>query len=185
MLIQYFNVSADGKSLQLRVRVCDEPAFADVYIDRIALGITKDVSYNYPFEPRWEEVFTQDKKEVEISIPIHLAFLGLPRNKAYMYVLWARTGGEIAIGDACCCGSDLDIAVAVDFRPLYNETIHLFEGFVREHGKGRDRLLDLYLRKGLFLDTVKEGDYLLAARFFEEFIEEDLTRCLHHKHGRR
>jgi hypothetical protein len=182
MLIQYFKVYPDGKELQLRVRVCDEPAFADVYIDRIALGITGDVCYHYPLDPRWEQVFTEDKKEVTLTVPIHLAFLGLPRDKAYMYVAWARTRGEIEVGDAICCGSDVGVAVTADFRPLHDEAMHLFEGFVREHGRGRDRLLDLYLRKNLFLDAAREGDYLLAGRFFEEFLARDLERCSHHKH---
>jgi hypothetical protein len=185
MFIRYFEVFPERKRLELKVEIKDDLAFSGVYIDRVALGVGRDIGRGYPRHPRWEHVFTDERKEASFSIPIHEAFPGLPHEEVCMYVAWVRVKGAL-MDVPCCCVKDPEVGVAVDFRPLYDDAMHLVEGFVKGDNKSRGQLIDLYLKKNFFLDAIKQEDYLTAVRFLEEFLEEDLCRqsreYSHHKY---
>lgn len=174
MFIQHFRISPDGESLQLLVKIEDVPSYAGIFIDKLALGVASDACHSYPVAPRWEHVPSGDVKELSLQVPVRS--LSLPsRARPLLYFLWVKARGDFS-GIPCCRDKDLDTGIAVNFRPFYEEALHLFERFA-EHPSGvRSKLEDLYLRKLVFQDMIENGDHVLASRFFVDYIEEDLSR---------
>jgi hypothetical protein len=177
MDINTFRVSPDGLEVFMDIAIPDGPDYANLFIEKVALGTEEDVfSFSYPSVPRWEYVpLPGEQKRLVMNVPVRTIVPDPGCFVPSFFVLHVKQGGIPDPGVPCCCDREVTVRAAVHLLPLYMEAAKLFGKYVAECGKGRERLLDLYLRKNILLDMIELEQYYNAIYFFRKFLREELT----------
>lgn len=190
MDINNFRVSPDGKYLELWVEVPDGYNYENLEIDEIAIVNHKGYSgENYPqnnaIRLNYSTASTltsfefNDRKRVITRIPFSELKLGGVNNTGLFFVYIKRRGLP-NIETPCECDKEITIGVAANLYPIYNKTIKLLNTFDDRCKDNKENLIDIYLKKQMFLEAIVLQEYTTAIEIFDSllFMEIKEGDCL-------
>ena len=184
MDINNFRVSPIGDSLELWVEVPDGPAYSDITIKTIAIQDHLHYTVTYPENPQVELTLDHPLKEFRITNPKKvikrlyfkdMKMLGL--NNGGMFFLYIKTEGIPGDEVTCICFRDVTIGVAANLYPLYNLAIKWFNNLNDLCIDNTDKLIDLYLKKQLFLEAISLQDYTTAIDIWNTLFFRDIKKA--------
>lgn len=187
MDINNFRVSPIGDSLELWVEVPVGPAYNDITIKSIAIQDHKHYTVSYPTTPQVE--LTQDHPIAEFNISNpkkvikrlmfkDMTTLGL--NNTGMFFVYIKSDGIPGEQVKCICFKDVTVGVAANLYPLYNLAIKYLNTIDDLCINNSDKLIDIYLKKQLFLEALTMQEYSTAISIWDKIFFRDIKKgdCL-------
>jgi hypothetical protein len=95
----------------------------------------------------------------------------------FMYVHQVDDGtNPLTEAIPCCCNKETTVAVAANLYPIYNTVAKLIDGWnaTCNDNKNQDLLIDLYLKKQIFLDAIEMEDYCTAIKIWHSSLFKDV-----------
>lgn len=179
-----FRVSPIGDSLEIWVEVPDGPNYDDIYINKIAIQNQKGYTVGYPATPQFEmttdPLFPEEiriidqKKVVRILKFKDLGLLGLENTGLFfMYVSFT---GIPAQDTPCCCLKNPTVSVAANLYPIYNKAIKLLNSYYDDcNSNNQSLLIDIYLKKQMFLSAIELEDYTTAISIWDNLVFKEVS----------
>jgi len=183
-----FRVSPIGDSLELWVEVPEGSNYDDILIDKIAIQNHQNYTVGYPIIPQVELTLSHplddlkiidQKKVVKVIKFKDLGQLGFQNTGLFFMYVWHT--GLPAIDTPCCCIKNPAIAVAANLYPIYNKAIKLLNDYNNKcNSNNKALLIDIYLKKQMFLTAIELEDYSTAIHIWDNFVFPEVVdgNCL-------
>lgn len=175
-----FRVSPIGDALEIWVEVPDGPNYDNIEINEIAISDHNHYTNNtYPVAPQARLTFTTNtspssfeftnrKKVIKRISFKDLKTFGL--DNTGMFFLYIKQSGVAEEGTPCLCNKTVTIGVATNLYPIYNKTIKLLNDYENSCSDNRAKLIDIYLKKQMFLEAVVLEEYETAIDIFNSIL---------------
>ena len=181
-----FRVSPIGDALELWVEVPEGPNYKNIQIEQIAIQDHNHYTIGYPENPQIElsiggidDLKILNHKRVIKRLPIgKLGLLGLETTG--MYFMYVKQSGIPAEETPCVCNKEVTIAVAANLWPIYNKAVKSLHSYITDCDDSRNALLDIYVKKNMFLNAIELEDYSSAIYIFNTILSMDIDdgNCL-------